>query len=301
MRVRSLDILEKGDICAIIVTYDGKAFISNTVKNVKKKVNHIVIIDNNSTDGTREYLETIKSTTLTVINNKKNYGIAHALNQGFEFAKRNGFFWVLTMDQDSSLSDNMIGEMSIVYNKLLNKDKVVCLAPKVVYSKKDGFKKTHHKEFYEKTAVITSGSLVKTQVFNEIGGFEEKLFIDSVDFDFCLKLKERGYKILICNNATMLHSLGEIRRVKMLNRDIIIHIHPSIRKYYMSRNYIYIMNKYFINHTCFCLKMSLFYLIFILQTVIYEKKVISNLKIILEGISDGIRGNFGEKLDLKIN
>jgi len=298
MGLHSDETIEKNNICAIIVTYNGKETISSTIEYLKKNVNHIVIIDNNSTDGTKDFIETIKSTTLEVINLNKNYGIAYALNIGVEYANLNEFNWILTMDQDSVLSEDMIDEMIKVYKKIPNKDKVACLSPRRLNGENSSYQKKNCIEYYEKNAVITSGNLVKTSVINEMEGYEEKLFIDSVDFDFCLRLKESRYKILICNNATMTHFVGETKEVKLLNKNINIHVHSSIRKYYMSRNYIYIMKNYFIKQPWFCLKMSLFSFILIFQVIIYEKNVFNNLKIILKGIVDGMRGKFGEKIDL---
>lgn len=297
----TINTIDKENICAIIITYNGKQTLSSTIEHVIKKVNHVVIVDNYSTDGTREYLDIIKSSSLTVIHNEKNYGIAQALNRGVEHAEKNGFHWVLTMDQDSVISENMIDEMVKVYSKLTERERSITasLSPRVVYKDKDFIKKSNtSKPYYEKTAVITSGNLVKTAAIKEVGGYEEKLFIDSVDFDFCLRLKKRGLKILLCNNATMFHSLGETVEKRLLGIKISIHLHSKIRKYYISRNHAYIIREYFLNNIRFCIKKNISFCGFILQTIAYEKNILDNLKIILEGIADGIKGNYGEKIDL---
>ena len=260
-----------------------------------------MIVDNYSTDGTQEYLDSIKVSNITVIKNEKNYGIAQALNRGVEFAEKSGYQWVLTMDQDSMISENMISEMRKVYSLLSKQDmlQVVSLAPIILYEGNDfAASSTTSERYYEKIAVITSGNLVKISAIKEIGGYEEKLFIDSVDFDFCLKLKEKGFKILVCNNAIMNHSLGDRIEKNIFGRKYYINLHSPIRKYYISRNHIYITKKYFTSNKWFCFKKNIFFLGFILQTIIYEEEKLANMKIIVEGISDGIKERFGGKTSI---
>ncbi len=290
-------------ICAIIVTYNGVQFISNTVDQLKKSVEHIVIVDNNSTDGTRDILNSINSPGIKVIYNDNNYGISYALNKGVGYAKENGFTWVLTMDQDSIINNSMIDEMITVYNRLseFDKRKVACLAPKVLFENKLN-PQANEKRYCEKTVVITSGNLVKVSAIMDIGGYEEKLFIDSVDFDFCLRLKEKGYKVIECNYALMYHSLGEKVRKDFYGLQVSIHLHSLQRKYYISRNHIFINKKYFISNPIFCIKKNLFFFVFFFQTLFFEKNKGLNIKTIIKGITDGISGVYGErKLKIESN
>ena len=257
-----------------------------------EQVDHVIIVDNFSTDGSIEYLKNLSSEKTGIIFNDKNYGIAYALNKGIEFAQAKGYSWILTMDQDSSISHGMINKMIDVYNKHLNKEKIASLSPKIIYDNK--FVQIDNiREYHEEIAVITSGSLVKIDVIKEVGGFEEKLFIDSVDFDFCLKLKKFKYKVIVCNTATMLHLLGENKKVKLFNRELNIHTHSLTRKYYISRNHVYIIKKYIIQEPLFCLKKGIFFTLFFLQVIIYEKERLKNLRIIFRGLLDGILGRYG--------
>ena len=123
---------------------------------------------------------------ITIIKNGKNEGIAKALNQMFEFAIEQQYEYVLTLDQDSVCPDNIIEE----YNKYLDEHKLGSLCPQCVDR---NFKsELNNEDVIEVDKCITSASLVPVSAWNDVGGFNEELFIDFVDHDFCAKLKEIG-------------------------------------------------------------------------------------------------------------
>jgi rhamnosyltransferase len=59
-------------------------------------------------------------------------------------------------------------------------------------------------------SAMTSGNLVKTSIFAEVGFFAEDFFIDYVDHEFCLRCNQRGYVILQSCRSVLAHSLGMI-------------------------------------------------------------------------------------------
>ena len=67
------------------------------------------------------------------------------------------------------------------------------------------------------TSLITSGSLINTSIFSEIGGYNEKLFIDEVDHEYCYRIKMLGYSVLQLENILLNHTLGRQHPVKTLS------------------------------------------------------------------------------------
>ena len=59
------------------------------------------------------------------------------------------------------------------------------------------------------TVVITSGNLLNAGHFQALGGFDESLFIDYVDHDFCLRAVIAGFHIVVSADASLSHSVGE--------------------------------------------------------------------------------------------
>jgi rhamnosyltransferase len=96
------------------------------------------------------------------------------------------------------------------------------------------------------TTVITSGSLMQLSLWNEAGGFCEKLFIDEVDHEYCYRLIEKGNTIVQFLNIFFNHRLGTtitggyLGAVATKERVI----HSPRRVYFMVRNYLYVRKLY---------------------------------------------------------
>ena len=55
--------------------------------------------------------------------------------------------------------------------------------------------------------VMTSGNLLNIAAHKKVGGFDEKYFIDCVDWEYCLKLNTMNYQVLTLNDIELNHSL----------------------------------------------------------------------------------------------
>ena len=84
------------DITIILSTYNEKASIENTIKELIKYINNveIVVVDDNSPDGTLEILENINYPKLKIFSRKKTRGLASAFLLGLINARGNVIGWV---------------------------------------------------------------------------------------------------------------------------------------------------------------------------------------------------------------
>jgi rhamnosyltransferase len=101
------------------------------------------------------------------------------------------------------------------------------------------------KNDYTDEMFITSGSILNIKIALEVGGFDENLFIDEVDNEFCLRLISRNYSTLKFGNIQMNHQFGTTKKVltpklKYENRVI----YSPLRNYYNTRNYFYVNKIY---------------------------------------------------------
>lgn len=168
---------------------------------------------------------------LVVDNTNNNIGVAAALNLGLKKAVEEKFDWLLTMDQDSVFEAGALNELKKV--ALSCDNKVAWISP----FHKTQKAKTASAGIEEVRVEMTSGSLIRPG----LGSFEEKLFIDSVDHEYCLRLRKNGYKIIRVNNAVLNHQLGTLKKNWMGFSTI---VHPASRRYYITRNMLYVMAKY---------------------------------------------------------
>ena len=225
-------------ICSGIITYNPTLTdVSTCLEALCNQVERVIIVDNASKNvkGLQEVVS--KYANVTLVKNSQNIGFAKALTQVFEWAKSQGFNWVLTLNDDSVVPSNMISE----YKKILEnqgslvnqKNAKIAIVCSLLKNRLDGtilHSKCHEDE------CITSGSLTSVEAWEKIGGFDEWLEIDGVDFDFSRRLVRAGWKIVECQNVIMEHQIGKARSINLIIKHPIVWNHNANRKYYIARN-----------------------------------------------------------------
>ncbi|MDD7792751.1 glycosyltransferase family 2 protein [Clostridium sp. 'White wine YQ'] len=288
-----------GKILAVIVTYNVESEISKNVIRLKNIVDELLIVDNGSDIRTKKSLEALES--LEGVRIKfltRNMGIAYAINTAFKYAEENGFEWVLTLDQDSKIFDDMIENMLKTYEMISDdvRDKVAILAPKYYEEKfydKDNLNSSE--EGYSTVLTeITSGNLVKINLLKEIGYLREDFFIDYVDHEFCLRINREGYKVLKIENALMLHNLGNkseniIGKYKLTSSN-----HSPIRRYYMTRNRMWTWKEYKHIYPEWVKADKIKFWRELFKIVLFEKHKLSKIRMIILGICDFRKKKFGK-------
>lgn len=288
-------MLQRELVC-VIVSYNIGEEIYKCYDSIKKQVDKVIIVDNGSDAETIKVLKNIdKDKNCEVIFLKENYGIAYALNIGAKTAVKGGYKWIITMDNDSQASKDMVKVMMDVYNNLIKseKDKVVSIAPRFISEGEKICKEEKNIYSYE-NLVITSGNIVNLDIFEEIGYFKEDYFIDYVDNEFCLRILESGKKIIQVNNAILKHKLGNSLEKKILCKTIKSTNHSPVRRYYLTRNSLDVQKRYkhlnikHINNTKRVL------LKFMLEILLVEGEKYKKLKYMWKGYRDYKKGVFGE-------
>lgn len=210
------------------------------VESIRHQVERIVIVDNGSKSTKELFGEYKKEPSITIIRNERNEGIAKALNQICQYALKEGADWVLTLDHDTLCPDNIIDE----FNKYTFHDKAGIICPCVYYEGLEKRIDTNGRPYQSIEACMTSGSLTRIKVWEQVEGFNEGYFVDFVDNDFCKKIRLAGYEINRVGNVTMNHQLGEYKRKKIFFFVQKGTCHSPLRCYYMARNNILYIKQY---------------------------------------------------------
>ena len=286
-------------VAAIIVSYNPDKNLLDSVNLLISQVEKIIIVDNGSIEEKRKDISSIKdidNERIEVIFNEENLGIATALNIGVREALKQGFNWILTMDQDSKASKDMVEKMFEVYNNIDEKERksILSIFPNFVDERIQSIEENLVMNTYEYVdADITSGNLVKAEVFDKVGFFDDSLFIDLVDTDFCMRLNEKNIKMIKVRDAILYHSLGESQSVKSIFGKFNTSNHSALRRYYMTRNRFYIWEKYKdLNSFTLNRDKKLFKKEFI-KIILGEKDKVNKIKMVFKGYKDykkGIRG-----------
>ena len=87
------------DICIIIPTYNNDHTLTEVIDSVLGLIPSVIVVNDGSTDRTQEVLEPYKEKVI-ILSYPKNKGKGHALKCGFDYAKQQGYRYVLTIDSD---------------------------------------------------------------------------------------------------------------------------------------------------------------------------------------------------------
>jgi len=229
---------------------------------------------------------------LHCIANHANRGVATALNQGLEYAWQIGCKWLLTLDQDTRCYPEMVETLLRVHEACEPGAAVIGGNYFDPQSQRLKIAAGGETECLEQKTVITSGSLVDVGVAREIGGFREDYFIDQVDHEFCLRVRAHGYRVVISRKPVMEHSVGSKGGVRLPLLGILPN-HPPLRKYYIARNTVVTVAKYWRREPDWCLRRSVRLLLGLLFMSTLEQQRFVKVHAFIAGMMDGIRQRMG--------
>lgn len=276
----------------------------NIIK-ILNQFERLILYKNSSFDINELPCAKFNKDRITILGDEKNKGIAVALNAIMEHAINYGYGWVLTLDQDSIIPENISRE----FGKYLNLKQLGIICTQNIDSRRKYMKVINNPQHEYVDMCDTSGSCVNCKTWLDIGGFDEWLFIDLVDNDFCKRIVLNNYKILRLNNVVMDHQYGDIEPKNKIIEKFFLklgsvtnsvnisklsfkrNVNP-LRIYYENRNVIYLNYKYkdvggigYKNHHC---KTYIgFMLTFSLYSLIVGKNKKDILNSILTGVKDG--------------
>lgn len=286
MEVKKCQYGEK--IAGVVVWFEPD---DNDLKNINTYINDIdilYIIDNSSNDNSYKIDRNQK---IQYIFNNENIGVSKALNLAAKKAIQEGYTWLLTMDQDTVFELNTMSEMKKAIQKN-DISKIGIITP--WHNTKLKIQKPKEKIDYP-LEVMTSGNLVNLQIYNKIGGYKDWMFIDGIDIEYGLNLSKNGYKIMRLNNVCIKHNLGDIKYKKFLwKKDILCTNHNYLRRYYMTRNYMYIKDMYINSNKEYVSKIAK-QKRNILIILLFEKDKYRKIRNIIRGYLDykkGIKGKY---------
>lgn len=265
---------KKNCVAALIVTFNPNERLLLSLENLQSVANHVVIVDNDSSD--KSFMDRIKTNfnekVLTILELSSNLGIAGALNHGVKFIKDNfNLDYILTLDQDTIIVQHDIDAVIRDANQMFDKIGIIAL----------GMNKTEDLIHYrEIDYVITSGNLVRVDIFNNLQ-FREEFFMDQVDFDFDFEVRKLGYRIILADGNLIDHRLG-MKFGKLLYE-------PQFRTYYIIRNSTVLLTEGKLPITNYICQIAYWSL-----SSLLHDGIVSYSKILIAGLIDAISRNLGK-------
>ena len=270
-------------VASIVVLYNPSY---DTIINVLRNSSlskETVVVDNSPIDNGKLF-SSIEN--LTYIHLGANRGIGYALNKGIDFLKVRQYEWYLTLDQDSSLPLDFFRNIEKVIEGV-PADRIGIISPihlKDSQPIESDIEPNTTKETY---AVMMSGNLLSRTAYDSCGGFNEEMFIDYVDTEYCLRLKSRGYKVYISSLVSIEHSLGDSKWYKIGSFNLKPTNHNYLRRYYISRNRVEVFLKYGRVYPKFFIIDVMRYIKELCFVILFEKDKVKKIRSIVVGTFDG--------------
>ena len=283
-------------IAASLILYHPSFDVIENITSYIHLVDKIFIVDN-SEESNENIIQTIKKhfpdNKIEFIINNQNEGLSVPLNQVFSKAENEVFEFVLTMDQDSKfISSSDFNEAATI----LQTDETVGLIGMAHYQ--TGMKTWYqrNRNFIFAKDVITSGSIVRINAWKNIGGFDERYFIDEVDNDFCMALKVKGYKVLQSKHKVIQHQLGETAMLthRFSKKTKEVSLHNPIRSYYITRNNLIFLKKYSLHNPWYAFRKLKYYFLRMKKHYLYAPDFDQHKIFIKKGIKDFFGKRFGK-------
>lgn len=214
-------------VSIIIVSLNRKSDLSNCIESLNSqtyKNYEVLLIDNNSEDGSTEFIKS-KFPSTKVYKTFKNLGTSYTRNAGVKFSKGE-LIWFLDSDvylKDDNVLFNLIEKFTseneidgIGGEAILNdKDEIIGTKKLILYP--NGMTKGYLDTSNQKSKVkiiTTCNLLIKKKIIEDVGGFDHFYFFYLEDIDLTFRIYKKGYKIYLMEKCPVIHYFSETARLK---------------------------------------------------------------------------------------
>ena len=215
-------------VTAILVVHDGATWLPQVVAAVASQTrtpNRTIAVDTGSVDGSTKLLSGARIKNIS-INRGEGFGtaVAEAVATLPPVESEDEWIWLLHDDSapDSKALEKLLEavadrpNIAMVGPKILGwNDRTHLLEVGISIARngarwtgleKDEYDQGQHDGIFEVLSVSTAGALIKRSVFEELGGFDEKLDLFRDDVDFGWRIHAAGQSVLVNTDAVIYHA-----------------------------------------------------------------------------------------------
>jgi rhamnosyltransferase len=274
-----------------VVLYRPSADLIRKVGDYAAYIEFLVVVDNTDDADNSPAFRGIPN--LKYLSCGGNKGVATALNVAARSAVESGCHWMIMLDQDSGLSTRAYDRLR---EELTRIDRAsVGLVSVITVPKEDDFCRAQDlPDSRDVFLTITSGSVLNLDAYRRCGPFEDKLFIDHVDHEYCLRLHRAGYRVIQLTRVVLVHTVGEVKEVSLFGKRLRLATHKPFRAYYGVRNGCYVATKFFTYRPQFLRSVCRNVAEDVVRAVLFEDQKLLRLRMMLLGFADFCRGRYGK-------
>lgn len=199
-----------------------EAFIPSLLETVEGRPFELIIVNDNSADGTRQFLDALTDPRIKVLHNETWSGYAVSVNRGV--ARASGEI-IGHLNNDLILTPGWLEPMLECYKDCLRVGTVGNIQRSIRTKRIDhagiifdlvGLPDHYGKnypfifpfEYRDFPAVTAACMLIKRSLYNEMNGFDEAYLNGCEDVDLCLRLRQRGYRNIVAGKSQVFHHVS---------------------------------------------------------------------------------------------
>ncbi|WP_119688454.1 glycosyltransferase family 2 protein [Pseudomonas sp. PGPR81] len=295
-------------IGAVVVSYHPDVeVLDDLLRSLLRQVELLILVDNG---GGETFLTTdaVARQSINYIALGANLGLGAALNKAFAVAAEKGLDFLVTFDQDSHANADLIANLHQSMQCALSKDpKCIAVGPHF-FDRREGekipfpfyvsdsgkiapaFSTTSTDGLLRVDTLITSGMLVSVPAW--VGGmkYDEGMFVDYTDTEWCFRARSCGHTLYGCLAVEMGHALSDAPPVKFMGLSFFEY--SPVRRYFYFRNTMAVIR---MKHTPAAWKKRLAQglLLRFFVNIIIDKQRFKSVGMMIRGVSHGLAGKLG--------
>ncbi|WP_187115192.1 glycosyltransferase [Clostridium tyrobutyricum] len=292
-------------IAVVLVTFNRLDCLKIALKRYEEQIEQpefLVVIDNASNDGTKEYLDEWRKSSTAVFEKKvihmsENLGGSGGFSRGVEEASKLDCDFMFLADDDAYAEPDMLKELKKAYASC-NNQKVAALCTAIYnYNEheimhrcviKQGLynvkfvgmsEENYKKDLFEVDILSFVGAAIKKDIVQRIGLPKKEYFIYFDDSEYCMRIRREGH-IYCVPKSIMHHDVGHDRR-------------SSWKDYYDTRNWIDLVKNYFPKRNYYGAIVKMYFKRCSILATIFRKRDKNHRKMCMVAIHDAIYGKLG--------
>ena len=259
-------------IAFIILTWNSSEYISRCVASVLQiesfKV-ELFIVDNGSTDGTKDIVLDFKDPRVTLLPQNQNLGTTRSRN--IALRRIEAAEYVCVLDSDTEVNDCAIEtmvhqlrgdrEIGVIGPMMVNSSGVVQLSGRNLPTLWIKLAKAFPLEAVQRRGrdgevpvspiegglqdvpyLLSACWVLPRKTVEDVGMFDENIFYAPEDVDYCVRVWKAGYRCVLCHNAQIVHEYQRISKKKLASKMNWEHI-KGLAYYFRKHGYLFDASK----------------------------------------------------------
>jgi GT2 family glycosyltransferase len=218
-------------VAVVILNYNGKLLSEQCLCSIMQSSylnKEVILVDNASTDGSVEHIRKLFP-DVQILANSENLGCAGGRNIAYREAFQKGYDYILSLDNDTRIKSSMIEELvavgesdpwiGVLGPKVYADDgsqTIQCAGGRITYTQNvcsergaGEIDRGQYDHIEDVDYVSGSGGMIRCEVFEQATFLDENFYLYAhEDTDFCMRVRQAGYRIVYVPEAVMWHKGG---------------------------------------------------------------------------------------------